>query len=64
LLLLAAVGLDTAGLGPPRSWAFWQAVAVVLCEVLTVTMAVVVGARTSGRPGEPAPSRQPGPLAR
>ncbi|WP_196073157.1 DUF998 domain-containing protein [Nakamurella alba] len=40
LLLLAAFGLDTAGLGPQDSWAMWQAVAVVL----DLALLLVVGA--------------------
>jgi Protein of unknown function (DUF998) len=39
LLLLAASGVDSAGLGPSQSWAFWQTIAIVLCQVLTVVMA-------------------------
>ena len=45
LLLMAAGGLDTAGLGRERSWAFWQMVAVLVSEVLFVTMAAGVRRR-------------------
>jgi hypothetical protein len=41
LLLAAAAGLDTAGLGPTRSWAFWQAVAAVVSMVMVATLAAV-----------------------
>lgn len=41
LLLAAAFGLDTAGLGPARSWAFWQAVASVGCWLMVLTLIVV-----------------------
>lgn len=40
LLLFAAAGYDTAGLGPHESWAFWQAVAVVIDIGFVVTLAV------------------------
>ena len=42
LLLLAAAGVDSAGLGPTRSWAFWQAVAVVVDEVLITSLVVAI----------------------
>jgi len=40
LLLMAAGGLDTAGLGRERSWAFWQMVAVLVSEVMFATFAL------------------------
>ena len=40
LLLMAAGGLDTAGLGRERSWAFWQTVAVLVSEVMFATFAL------------------------
>ncbi len=40
LLLLAAAGMDTAGMGAPASWAFWQAVAV-LADQLLITVFLV-----------------------
>ena len=49
LLLAAAFGADTAGIGPTRSWALWQAVASVACVVMVVTLAVAL--RPSGRTG-------------
>ncbi len=55
LLLAAASGFDTAGLGAARSWAFWQAVASVACIVMVLTMAAVL--MTSGRAD---PSRNAG----
>ncbi len=45
LLLAAAVGYDTAGLGATRSWAFWQAVASVGCWLMVLTLAVVTRRR-------------------
>lgn len=42
LLLLAAAGYDTAGLGPASSWAWWQAVAISLDLMLTALYAFVV----------------------
>jgi len=41
LLLLAAAGLDTAGLGPARSWALWQGTLIVI-EMLLVTVYALV----------------------
>jgi len=40
LLLLAATGLDTAGMGQERSWAFWQFVAVLADHALVLALAV------------------------
>jgi hypothetical protein len=40
LLLFAAAGYDTAGLGPHESWAFWQSVAVLTCVLLVGALAV------------------------
>ncbi len=44
LLLFAAAGYDSAGLGPQESWAFWQTVAI-LAETGMV-MVYAVGVRT------------------
>jgi len=41
-LLLAAVGLDSAGFGPARSWAFWQGTLVVIEMLLVGLYALVV----------------------
>jgi hypothetical protein len=41
LILLAAAGLDTAGLGPARSWALWQGTLIVI-EMLLVTLFAAV----------------------
>jgi len=41
LLLFAAAGYDTAGLSASRSWAFWQAVAVVGCLAMVGSFAVM-----------------------
>ncbi len=38
LLLFAAAGYDTADLDPPESWAFWQAIATILCIVMVVSL--------------------------
>jgi len=35
LILVSAAGVDTAGLGPARSWALWQGTLVVI-EMLLV----------------------------
>jgi hypothetical protein len=43
LLLLAAAGVDTAGLGTSQSWALWQGVLVVAEMVLVTVYAVAVG---------------------
>lgn len=52
LLLLAATGLDTAGLGPSRSWAFWQFIAVLADHGLVLALAVAtnVALRSDRRP--------------
>ncbi|MEO5834401.1 MAG: DUF998 domain-containing protein [Nakamurella sp.] len=42
LLLCAAFGLDTAGIGAARSWALWQAVASVASVLMVVTLSVVL----------------------
>jgi hypothetical protein len=44
LLLFAAAGYDTAGVGPQESWAFWQTVAI-LAEIAMVVV-YAVGVRT------------------
>lgn len=63
LLLCAAAGLDTAGLGPTRSWALWQAVAAVICVLMVVTMAIVLRSRGGALRGNhtdtAAPERRP-----
>jgi hypothetical protein len=41
LILLAAAGVDTAGLGPARSWALWQGTLIVI-ELLLVTLYAAV----------------------
>jgi hypothetical protein len=42
LILLAAAGLDTAGLGPARSWALWQGTLIVIEMVLVTVYAAVI----------------------
>jgi len=42
LILLAAAGLDTAGLGPARSWALWQGTLVVIEMMLVTVYAAVI----------------------
>lgn len=44
LLLVAAVGVDTSGMGPPASWAFWQAIALIVDMLLLLVQ--LFGART------------------
>jgi len=39
---LAAAGLDTAGLGPARSWALWQGTLIVIEMVLVTVYAAVI----------------------
>lgn len=50
LLVLAALGWDTAGLGPQRSWALWQGVSVVwqLSLLVWVGLARGLGAPREG----------------
>lgn len=55
LLLFAAGGADTAGLGPARSWAFWQTVAVVASSVHVIVLTIAVGGSGRGVPGDPLP---------
>jgi hypothetical protein len=55
LLVLAAVGLDTAGLGPAASWAFWQGTMVVLEMLLVTLYAVAVRTIDAGRGVHAAP---------
>jgi hypothetical protein len=54
LLLLAAGGMDTAGMGPQASWAFWQTVAILT----EITMAAIyaIGVRTIPAPPAAEPS--------
>lgn len=42
LILMSAAGVDTAGLGPSRSWALWQGTLVVIEMLLVGLYAVVV----------------------
>jgi len=49
LLLFAAAGHDSAGLGPQESWAFWQTVAILAEIAMTVVYAV--GVRSIPAPG-------------
>ena len=42
LILLAAAGLHTAGMGPSRSWAFWQGTLIIIEMGLVTLYAVVV----------------------
>src|SRR6476619_4782603 len=42
LILLAAAGLDTVGLGQARSWAFWQGTLVVIEMMLVTVYAAVI----------------------
>jgi Protein of unknown function (DUF998) len=42
LVLVSAAGVDTAGMGPARSWALWQSVLVVIEMVLVTLYAAVV----------------------
>ena len=44
LVLLSAAGVDTAGLGAPRSWALWQGTLVVV-EMLLVSVHAVESGR-------------------
>src|SRR6478609_1122757 len=50
LVLLAAAGLDSAGLGPARSWALWQGTLVVL-EMLLVTVYAIAVTTVEPAPG-------------
>jgi hypothetical protein len=64
LLLFAAAGYDSAGLGPQASWAFWQTVAILAELAMVVVYAVgvrtvpahdevaVSAARYQARPGD------------
>ena len=49
LLVLAAYGHDTAGLGSHRSWALWQAVGLTVCIVLIATLTLGVRAALGPR---------------
>jgi hypothetical protein len=57
LILLAAAGVDSAGLGPARSWALWQGSLVVIEMLLVTLYAAVVSTidPTSRRAGRSAP---------
>ena len=57
LVLLSAVGFDTAGLGTARSWALWQGVLVVIEMMLVGLYAAVVSTidPRRGRAVGPAP---------
>jgi hypothetical protein len=48
LVLLAAAGLDAAGLGPARSWALWQGTLIVIEMLLVTVYAVVIDTVESG----------------
>jgi len=50
LVLLAAAGLDSAGLGPARSWALWQGTLVVI-EMLLVTVYAIAVTTVEPSPG-------------
>ena len=50
LLLFAAAGYDSAGLGPQKSWAFWQTVAI-LAEIAMVVI-YAAGVRSIPAPDE------------
>jgi len=43
-ILLAAAGVDTAGMGAASSWAFWQGVSIVIDMVLVSAYAIAVDA--------------------
>lgn len=47
LVVLSAIGVDTAGLGPARSWALWQGILLVLDLLLVTVYAIAAG---TGRP--------------
>ena len=42
LILVSATGVDTAGMGPAKSWALWQGILVVIEMLLVGLYAVVV----------------------
>ncbi len=42
LVLVSAAGVDTAGMGPSRSWALWQGILVVIEMLLVALYAAVV----------------------
>lgn len=58
LLVVAAFGVDTAGLGPQRSWALWQAGAAVADVLLVIVLAI--GIRTVAAAPIPAASNPSG----
>jgi hypothetical protein len=55
LLLISATGSDTTGLGAERSWALWQSVAVLGCELMGVV--AIAGVRRAGSSGTTRGSR-------
>lgn len=60
LLLFAAGGADTAGLGPARSWALWQTVAVVASAVHVIVLTIAVSGFARRTPGDPLPDPRGG----
>lgn len=44
LVVMSATGLDTAGLGAPRSWALWQGTLLVLEMLMVTVYAAAAGA--------------------
>lgn len=50
LLLIAATGVDTAGMGAEKSWAFWQFVAVLADHGLATLLAAAVWTSRRRRP--------------
>ena len=57
LILVSAAGVDTAGMGPARSWALWQGTLVVIEMLLVGLYAIVVSTidPRSRRAGRSAP---------
>ena len=58
LVLVSASGLDTAGLGPARSWALWQGILIIIEMLLVSLYALVVGTIDPGS----GPARGPSPV--
>ncbi|MEP6560701.1 MAG: DUF998 domain-containing protein [Nakamurella sp.] len=54
LVLLSAVGVDTAGLGAPKSWALWQGTMLIIEMALVTLYAVVVTTLDPGSVRAPA----------
>ncbi len=50
LVVVSAAGVDTAGLGPPRSWALWQGTLVIIDMLLVAQYAVVAGRHANDAP--------------